>query len=420
MSSPPASSPTLTAACLDRRERLMAAVGEGVVVVRGAGPGGGLNESFRYLTGVAEPQGVLLLAPHGARIGTGRRYPGRDYVRGRMARQVLFLPSRDPLLAKWGEDAAAVADGARPESYAVDAVLPLRDLPEVLGRALQEAEVLHVVRAAVPALAGPADEDALWVDDVRRRFFGLAIDDATREVHAMRRLKSADEVVQMEQAALVTREAVEHVMRAARPGMREHELEGEVLRVYRSHGATVAFETIVAAGANANLLHYRAGPGRIGAGDLVLLDTGASVAGYRADVTRTFPAGGRFSPRQREVYEVVLRAEQAVIDACRPGVGLDELHAVAWDVIQEAGYAPYFPHGTSHYLGLDTHDVGDPMEPLEPGAVITVEPGVYLPDEGFGVRIEDDVLITAHGRRVLTEAIPRTVEAVEALTAGGK
>jgi Xaa-Pro aminopeptidase len=397
----------------------MAELPEGLVLVRGVAAAG-VNDNFRYLTGIAEPRGALLLAPEGARIETGRRYPGRDYVKGRMARSILFLPSRDPLLAKWGEDAVAVADDATPAGHAVDAVLPSSDFAEVLGCALLDIEVLHVVRSCVPTLAGGPDPDALFVEDLRRRFFGLTVTDVTANVHAMRRLKGPEEIVQMEQAALVTREAVEHVMRVARPGMREHELEGEVLRIYRSHNAGLAFETIVAAGGNANLLHYTANSGRVGMGDLILLDTGASLAGYRADVTRTFPAGGRFTPRQREVYEVVLRAEQAVIEACRPGVKLEELHAAAWDVIDGAGFGAYFPHGTSHYLGLDTHDVGLVADPLEPGAVITVEPGIYLPDEGFGVRIEDDVLITGNGHRVLTEAIPKTVAAVEALTAGGR
>jgi Xaa-Pro aminopeptidase len=413
------STPTLVAACLDRRHRLMGELSEGLVLIRGAAASG-VNENFRYLTGLAEPRGVLLLAPEGLRIGTGRRYPGRDYVRGKMAREVLFLPSRDPLLAKWGEDAAAVADDATPAAHAVDAIFPVSEFAEVFGKALLDVDVLHVIRSAVPTVGGAPDLDATFVDDLRRRFFGLTVTDATGLVHGMRRLKGPEEIVQMEQAALVTREAVEHVMRVARPGMREHELEGEVLRVYRSHDAGLAFEIIVAAGKNANLLHYTANNGRVSAGDLVLLDTGASVAGYRADVTRTFPAGGRFSPRQRAVYEVVLRAEQAVIDACRPGAKLEELHAIAWDVIEEAGFSASFPHGTSHYLGLDTHDVGDAAAPLEPGAVITVEPGIYLPEEGFGVRIEDDVLITGNGHRVLTEAIPKTVAAVEALTAGGR
>jgi Xaa-Pro aminopeptidase len=169
-----------------------------------------------------------------------------------------------------------VAEDATPEAHAMDAIFAASDLDEVLSRALLDVEVLHVVRSGVPVLGGDPDGDALFVDDLRRRFFGVTVTDATSLVHGMRRLKGPEEIVQMEQAALVTREAVEHVMRVTRPGMREHELEGEVLRVYRSHNAGLAFETIVAAGANACLLHYTANAGRVMGGDLVLLDTGAS------------------------------------------------------------------------------------------------------------------------------------------------
>ena len=184
---PTSSTPTLVQACLERRQRLMEELSEGLVLVRGAAAAG-LNENFRYLTGVPEPRGTLLLAPEGVRIGTGRRYPGRDYVKGRMARSVLFLPSRDPLLARWGEDAAAVADDATPESYAVDAVLPSSDFAEVVSRALLEVDVLHVVRSSVPTLSGGPDLDALFVEDLRRRFFGLTVTDATALVHDLRLL----------------------------------------------------------------------------------------------------------------------------------------------------------------------------------------------------------------------------------------
>jgi Xaa-Pro aminopeptidase len=234
----------------------------------------------------------------------------------------------------------------------------------------------------------------------------------------MRRLKDADEVARLEEAIAVTGDAVTAAMAAARPGMVEHELEGEMLRVYRSRGAGLSFESIVASGPNACFGHYRDNSRRIEAGELVLLDTGGSVGGYRADVTRTFPVDGRFTARQREVYEAVLDAERQAIASVRPGVTLGDVHARAFDVIEAAGFGPAFYHGTAHYLGLHTHDVGDPFAPLEPGAVITVEPGIYLPDEAIGIRIEDDVLVTEGGRRVLTEAIPKELEEVEAMAGG--
>ena len=175
-----------------------------------------------------------------------------------------------------------------------------------------------------------------------------------------------------------------------------------------------AFDPIVGAGAHALQLHYVANSGTVAAGDLVLIDTGAQVDGYCADVTRVFPADGRFTPRQREVYEAVLRAERKAIARCSPQVTLGQIHRTAWNSIETDGFADHFLHGTSHHLGLETHDVGDVHAVLQPGAVITVEPGVYLQDESIGVRIEDDVHVTADGREVLTERIPADAEAVEA------
>jgi len=149
----------------------------------------------------------------------------------------------------------------------------------------------------------------------------------------------------------------------------------------------------------------------------VLIDTGACLDGYNADITRTFPVDGKFTPRQREVYEVVLEALEAVNAAAGPGTNLGDLHARAYEHIDAAGFGKYFVHGTSHYLGLETHDVGDRFRPLLPGAVITVEPGIYIQEEGLGVRIEDDVLITPDGCEVLSRDIPKTVADIEQVLA---
>ncbi len=161
-------------------------------------------------------------------------------------------------------------------------------------------------------------------------------------------------------------------------------------------------------------MHYTRNNGPLNAGDLVLIDSGASLGGYGADATRTFPADGRFSPRQRELYTVVLAAQTAAIEAIRPGVLLGDLHAIAWESIDAAGYGAAFIHGIGHHLGIETHDAGDIHQPLRAAAVITVEPGIYLADEGIGIRIEDDVLVTADGSRELTAGIPKTIEAIEA------
>jgi Xaa-Pro aminopeptidase len=169
----------------------------------------------------------------------------------------------------------------------------------------------------------------------------------------------------------------------------------------------------VACGINAVFPHYKANSARIEPGKLLLIDTGASLDGYCSDVTRTLPVDGQFDERQRKIYDTVLRAEREAIDMCRPGALIADIHAKAYDVIATAGFGEYFIHGTSHHLGLETHDAGDVHSPLTEGSVITVEPGIYIPDEEIGVRIEDDVLITGDGPRILTEGIPALAEDIE-------
>ena len=395
----------------ERRERLLEACDAGLVLVRGAGAEGP-NPNFFYLTGIEEPQAMLLLARAGIRIGTGRRYPGPDYVRGRMAQQLLFLPPHDELAARWGEAGSATTRTIAAGQVGVDAVLGTPEAGPLLAQELRRSERLHFVRGYPAALDG-RDDDASFVARIRERFFHLRVDDATATVHEMRRDKDADEVRQIEHAVGVVAQVLDAAIERVRPGVKERELEAEITRVYRAHSGTHAFDPIVASGANALLLHYRDNAGRLEAGDLLLIDTGASIDGYKADISRTFPVDGRFTDRQRQVYDVVLDAERQVIDAVRPGGLIGDLHARAYEAIDRAGFAEHFPHGTSHHLGLETHDVGDLHRPLVAGNVITVEPGIYLRDESLGVRIEDDVVLTEDGCRILSEAIPRSAEEIE-------
>jgi len=373
----------------------------------------GVNPNFIYLTGLNERRGTLLLAPGGIRIGVGPAHPGPDYVRGRTVRQILFLPAPSPLAARWGEDSHATVDRVTPEAAGVDAVLAADELAPLLDRVLPTTAVLHAVRGATPSLAGDADEDARFVARIRERFFGVTVRDATPAVHEMRRRKDEGEVASLERAVAVTGEALDRVAGCLRAGMTEHEIEGEITRVYRSHGATHAFEPIVACGLNAVFLHYKANAARIESGQLLLIDTGAALDGYCSDVTRTFPVDGRFDERQREVYDVVRRALGEAVERCRVGTLIADVHTRAYEVIADAGFGEYFIHGTSHHLGLETHDVGDVHRELAEGAVITVEHGIYLPGEKIGVRLEEDVLITGGAPRVLTERIPVEADEIE-------
>jgi len=398
---------------LDRRRRLMRSLENGLILVRGGGPEG-VNPNFFYLTGIAEPSAALLLAPEGVRVGTGRRNPGPEYVRGRMARQILFLPPTNPLAARWGEDCSATVENADAEQLGVDELISTSDMNEALTVWLARASALRVVRGFPASLSGAADADTSFAERVRGRFLGLQLLDATPVVHEMRRLKDHGEHEAIKRSIDVTQQALDAVVGRLASGLLEHELEAEIARVYRAHGGTHAFEPIVGCGANALKLHYTSNDGPVEKSKLLLIDTGVSIQGYKSDITRTLPVDGKFTPRQREVYEVVLRAQEEAIAMCRPGVLIGDIHARSFEVIAEAGYGGGdYPHGIGHYLGLETHDVGDVHVPLEAGAVMTIEPGVYVSGDDIGVRIEDDVLVTDDGPRVLSAAIPKTVEDVE-------
>lgn len=395
-----------------RREALLRQLGSGLILVRGEAPSD-VNANFFYLTGLAEPRGLLLLSAQGFRIGVGRMYPGPDYARGRIVHQLLVLPRSDALASRWGEDGLATSDKVGPQEIGVDAVLAREELDDLLVRNLPGTRTLHYVRGGAPSLSGRDDSDTRFVAKLRRRFFGLEINDATPFVHELRSVKDADEVRAIEASIAVIAEAMEQVFGLARPGLHEYELEAEINRVYRRHGGRHAFDPIVACGPHALQGHYKANTGQLEQGQLLLVDTGVSIAGYKGDVTRTLPVGGSFSPRQRLVYETVLQAQRQAIALCRPGARIGDIHARAFEVIDSAGFGKDFYHGTSHHLGLETHDAGDIHRPLVPGNVITVEPGIYIADEGLGIRIEDDVLVGPNGPRVLSDAIPRSVEAIE-------
>jgi Xaa-Pro aminopeptidase len=268
-------------------------------------------------------------------------------------------------------------------------------------------------------------------------------------VHEMRLHKSAAEIDVMLKAAEITAEAHAAAMQLARPGRFEYEVEAEMLRVFRARGAErPAYGSIVGSGPNATILHHRRNDRQMLAGELLLIDAGAEYGYYACDVTRTFPVSGTFSDAQRALYEIVLEAQRAAIDAVRPGVTIPYVHAAAVEVlakglvelgliegpaeqaIEAETFKPYYMHRTSHWLGMDVHDVGDyhahkRPRMLEPGFVLTVEPGLYIAAgspcdpkwHGIGIRIEDDVLVTEVGHRVLTEAIPKSVADLERILA---
>ncbi|MEZ6187691.1 MAG: aminopeptidase P family protein [Planctomycetota bacterium] len=368
-----------------RRARLVESLPEGAVVV--VGSPAPTNDTwsyrpapdFRYLSGLEESTVVLVLAD------------GVDLA---------FAPARSRRHELW--NGARLAPGT-PQAKALgfEAVVDRAELTKRLRGLLDEEGAELYLSGVTAEDLGLGDHDA---------------EPAGPAIAALRQVKDEAEVALLSHAIDATAAALTEAIRSLRPGLYEFEVQGVIEYLFTRYGAQrEGFATIVGGGPNSCVLHYVKNRRRLEAGDLVVMDVGAEAYGYSADVTRTVPVSGTFTPRQREIYELVLRAQRAGIEAVKPGATVREVHRAAAKVIQDAGYGASFPHGTSHWLGLDVHDVGDYGRKLEPGMVLTVEPGIYLPEESLGVRIEDDVLVTETGHRVLSAGVPRDVEALEAL-----
>lgn len=390
------------------------------------------DSDFWYLTGFDEPESVLVLVP------------GRAH-----GEALLFCRERNPEREAW--DGARLGPEGAVDALGMDDAYPIDDLDEILPGLLEGRSRVHYhfgrdtefdlkligwlnrVRAQVRLGAQPPHE---FLE------LGHLLDE-------LRLFKSKDEVRLMQRAADISVAAHEAAMRAVRPGMHEYALQAEVERVFRSHDAQPAYGSIVGAGANACVLHYVANAGQARDGDLVLVDAGAEYRGYAADITRTFPANGRFTKEQRALHDVVGAAQSAAFAQARPGVPYEAGHDAAVEAltdgllslgllkgklaknIADGNYKRFYRHKTGHWLGLDVHDVGDyrldgESRLLEPGMVFTVEPGLYVSADdktvpakwrGIGIRTEDDVLVTRGGHQVLTDKLARSADEIEALMA---
>ena len=391
------------------------------------------DSDFHYLTGFGEPEAVLALVP-------GRK----------QAEAILFCRERDRERERW-DGPRTGTDGAV-DAFGMDDAFPIDDIDEILPGLIEGRTRVYY------HFGRDTDFDLKligWVNRVRalvrqgarspHEFVALS-----HLLHDLRLYKSRGELRLMRKAARIAADAHVRAMRATRPGMNEHEVEAELLHAFRSAGAVPSYEPIVGGGANACVLHYRANDAELRAGDLLLIDAGAEYECYASDITRTFPVGGRYSPEQRALYDIVLEAQLAAIDEVRPGRPFDAYHEAAVQVItrglcrlgllagsvaknlREHAYRRYYMHKTGHWLGLDVHDVGDyridgDYRVLEPGMVVTVEPGLYIaPDEkrvpakfrGIGIRIEDDVVVGADGPEVMSAGVPKDADEIEALMAG--
>jgi Xaa-Pro aminopeptidase len=385
-----------------------------------------------YLTGLDEPEGcaVLVVAPGGD------------------AKLALFVRPRDREREIWTGRRAGV-EGAV-ERYGAAEAYPVAELDAKLPALLDGAQTLWY------RLGHDPQWDARVVRILKElRAQGRAgkrapttVVDSGQVLHELRLVKGPEEIQRLRKAAEITAEAHMAAMRDGQPGRREHQVQAEIEYAFRRRGGSgPGYGTIVAAGVNSTILHYRAGDDVLQDGQVCLVDAGGEYDYYTADVTRTFPVSGEFSKAQRELYQLCLDAEKAGIEAVRPGTTLDAIHdgvvrrltegfiglgllsGTADERIEDKSYRKYYMHRTSHWLGMDVHDVGDYVvdgkpRPLVPGMVLTVEPGIYVPadDEaapkemrGIGIRIEDDVLVTEDGHKNLTEAVPKEIAEVEAV-----
>ena len=421
-----------------RRRQLMRMMGKDAIAILPAAPVRRRNgdveyayrqdSDFHFLTGFPEPEAVAVLMPHRAE---------GEYV--------LFGRERDPTRELWDGPRAGQAGAV--DSYGADDAFPIGDIDEILPGLLESRSRVYYSMGLNPEF----DQRVIgWVNGLRAQAKrGLqtpqefvALDHL---LHDMRLFKSRPELATMRRSAEIAVTAHRRAMRLAAPGVMEYELAAEILHEFHRHHAEIAYEPIVGGGANGCVLHYRANAAPLAEGDLVLIDAGCEYDYYASDITRTFPVGGRFSAPQRALYEVVLEAQRAAIAACVPGnhwndphdaavkaithglVSLGFLKGKVAKLIKEGAYREWFMHRTGHWLGLDVHDVGDykvgdAWRVLEPGMVLTVEPGLYVPPggrhapkefRGIGIRIEDDVAVTRGAPEVLTGALEKDPDDIE-------
>jgi Xaa-Pro aminopeptidase len=392
------------------------------------------DSDFYYLSGFAEPESVLVLVP-------GR--PQGEFI--------LFCRERDRTREIWDGYRSGPEGACR--DYAADDAFPISDIDDILPGLLEGRDRVYYAVGKDQHFDGRLME---WVNDIRKRARAGASPpaefvDLDHLLHELRLFKSAAELKVMKKSGEVAARAHCRAMKSCKPGMFEYQLQAEIEHEFAMAGANFpAYSSIVGGGGNGCILHYIENSAELRAGDLVLIDAGCELDYYASDITRTFPVGGKFSAEQKAVYEIVLEAQYAAIDAAVAGNHWNEPHDAtvkiivdgllelgllqgrAEDIIADGAYGDFYMHRAGHWLGMDVHDVGDykvdqQWRLLEPGMVMTIEPGIYIaPDNdaveerwrGIGIRIEDNVAITRKGTQVLTSGVPKTIGDIEALMAG--
>ncbi|OPH10155.1 aminopeptidase P N-terminal domain-containing protein [Cylindrospermopsis raciborskii] len=427
-----------------RREQVMAKISTGTAIFRSAPTAVMHNDveyvyrqdsDFYYLTGFNEPEAVAVLAPHHGEH-----------------RFILFVQPKDREKEVWSGYRCGV-EGAK-EIYGADMAYPITELDDKLPQYLQKAERIyyHLGRDSHFNDRVIRHYQNLLVTRPRRGTGPIAIEDTGPILHGLRLHKTNFELDLMRQAADIAVSAHNHAMSIARPGSYEYEIQAEIEHIFRLQGGMgPAYPSIVAAGKNACVLHYIENNYQMQQQELLLIDAGCAYRYYNSDITRTFPVNGKFTPEQKALYEIVLEAQKQAIQEVKPGNGFDAPHKKAVQVlteglievgllkgevnqlIQEGKYKQFYMHRTSHWLGLDVHDVGvyqhgEVPQVLQPGQVLTIEPGLYVVPHtpsaedqppiddrwvGIGIRIEDDVLVTPQGNEVLTAGVPKEIADLE-------
>ena len=394
-----------------RRQHYMDRVHDGVTVVFNALETEDefiVRKDFYYLTGFSEPGAILVLSPN-----------------EKEQKETLFVPEKNPDKERWTGPRLEVGREAE-EMVGIERILTTNHFQFELARLCASEKVIYTVFPTHPHGETLTFED-MQVERLKKLFPFSQIRNAASEIASLRMKKSSAEINLIRKAIEITLVGQRAAALAIADNRYEYEVEAALEYEFHRLGAPrPGYPSIVGSGPNSCILHYEKNNRMMKNGELVVVDVGAVFEEFTADITRTYPVGGKFSPRQREIYEIVLGAQEAALKQVRPGVQIGKngpIYMTAYNYINTHGQdhqgnslGSYFIHGTSHHLGLDVHDVvGDLNRALEPGMVITVEPGIYIPEENLGVRIEDDVLVTETGYELLSKDLPRKAGDIEAL-----
>ena len=378
------------------------------------------EENFYYLTGHNEEGAGLIILPP-PKNGAVNEWEG--------SREILFLPDRNPTKEKWNGVRMSPSDPGIEARTGFSAVKPFSEMRANVEKLANLYPNFFTILPYEKELGGYPHEKAVvdWLQLVAPQ---AKLKDVRTLINALRQIKSPGEIAFLKQAIELSLDAQLEAMKLMRPGLFEYNVAARMVEVHAMGGSEAeGYAPIVGAGPNSTALHYDKLSRKIQDGDIVVLDVGAQYSGYSADITRTIPANGKFTPRQREIYEIVLGAQNAALAIIRPGNdycarGDKSAFRAAYDYINSHGkdlhgksLGQYFIHGLGHQIGLNVHDPGEYCTPLRPGMVVTVEPGIYIPEENLGVRIEDDVLVTESGYKFLSDRLPRDLETIEKIMA---